>query len=173
MDLRYPIGPYEQPPLTAAARRNHLQGMAGSVTLLRAAVKDLKPAQLDTAYRPGGWTLRQVVHHLADSHMNAYIRVRMALTEDAPKIKVYDEARWAELEDARLGGIEVSFKLLDATHIRWGSLMRTLTPDDWKRYYVHPENGKVTVEAALAYYAWHLRHHTAHITALRERLAWA
>lgn len=173
MDLRYPIGPYERQPPTAAARRNHLQVMAGSVTLLRAAVKNLSPAQLDTAYRPGGWTVRQVVHHLPDSHMNAYIRVRMALTEDAPKIKTYEEARWAELEDARLGGLEVSFKLLDAIHIRWGSLMRTLTPDDWKRYYVHPEIGKVTVEEALARSAWHLRHHTAHITSLRERMNWA
>ena len=173
MDLRYPIGPYAAPPLTAATRRNHLQTLAGGVTLLREAVKDLTPVQLDTPYRPGGWTLRQVVHHLPDSHMNGYIRCRMALTEDLPKIKAFDEARWAELEDARRGALEASFKMLDAIHIRWGALFRSLTPDDWKRAYLHPESGKTTLEAALAQYSWHLRHHTAHITSLRERMAWA
>ncbi len=171
-DLRYPIGKYKAPPLTAAARRNHLQDLAGGVTLLRQAIKGLTPVQLDTPYRPGGWTVRQVVHHLPDSHMNAYIRCRMALTEDKPTIKPYDEARWAELEDARRGPLEVSFKLLDAIHLRWGALFRSLTEDDWKRVYLHPENGKVSVEGALAIYSWHMRHHTAHITSLRERSGW-
>jgi len=171
-DLRYPIGPYQQPPLTATTRKNHLQTIAGAVDALRLAVKGLTPVQLDTPYRPGGWTVRQVVHHLADSHMNVYIRCRMALTEDKPKIKTYDEARWAELEDARRGQIEASLKMLETIHIRWGALMRSLTPDDWKRVYVHPENGKVSIEAALAHYAWHTRHHLAHITTLRERSGW-
>lgn len=173
MDLRYPIGPYQAAPLTAASRRNHLQTIAGGVEQLRLAVKGLAPVQLDTPYRPGGWTVRQVVHHLPDSHMNAYIRCRMALTEDKPKIKTYDEARWAELEDARRGQLEASFKMLETIHIRWGALLRSLTEDDWKRVYIHPENGKVSIEAALAQYAWHMRHHTAHITSLRERSGWA
>ena len=173
MDLRYPIGPYAEPPLTAASRRNHLQTLAGGVEQLRLAIKGLTPVQLDTAYRPGGWTVRQVVHHLPDSHLNGYIRCRMALTEEKPKIKTYDEARWAELEDARRGPLEVSFKLLDAVHLRWGALFRSLTVDDWKRVYVHPEHGRTTIEQALALYAWHLRHHTAHITSLRERSSWA
>ncbi|HLY75736.1 MAG TPA: putative metal-dependent hydrolase [Planctomycetota bacterium] len=173
MDLRYPIGPPVATPPTPAARRNHLKDLAGGVTLLRQAVKGLTPVQLDTPYRPGGWTLRQVVHHLPDSHMNGYIRCRMALTEDLPRIKTYDEGRWAELEDARLGPLEVSFRLLDAIHLRWGALFRSLTEDDWKRAYVHPEDGKTTLDGALALYAWHLRHHTAHITSLRGRMSWA
>ncbi|HZE97232.1 MAG TPA: putative metal-dependent hydrolase [Planctomycetota bacterium] len=173
MDLQYPIGPFKPPPATAATRRNNLQELAAGVTLLRQAVKGLTPVQLDTSYRPGGWTVRQVVHHLPDSHMNGYIRIRMALTEDKPTIKTYEEARWAELEDARRGGVDVSFKLLDAIHIRLGALFRTLTPDDWKRAYIHPENGRMTVDHALANYAWHTKHHTAHITSLRERMNWA
>src|SRR5579872_33 len=129
MDLRYPIGPFVAVPPSEAARRNQLKDLAGGVTLLRQAVKGLTPEQLDTPYRPGGWTVRQVVHHLPDSHMNGYIRCRMALTEDSPKIKTYDEARWAELEDARRGPVEVSCMLLDAIHLRWGALFRSLTPD--------------------------------------------
>lgn len=171
-ELKYPIGPFNPGPLTAASRRNHLQDLAGAVELLRVAVKGLTPAQLDTPYRPGGWTIRQVVHHLPDSHMNGYIRCRMALTEDKPKIKTYDEARWAELEDARRGQLEASLKMLDAIHIRWGALLRSLTPDDWKRIYIHPDNGKMSIELALANYAWHGKHHTAHITSLRERQGW-
>jgi hypothetical protein len=173
MDLRYPIGPFKAPPLTAGSRQNHVQDLAGGVTLLRKAVKGLSLAQLDTPYRPGGWTVRQVVHHLPDSHMNAYIRCRMALTEECPTIKPYDEARWAELEDARRGPLDVSIQLLDAVHVRWVALFRSLTDDDWQRVFVHPDYGKVTVEAALAQYSWHMRHHTAHITSLRERSGWA
>jgi uncharacterized damage-inducible protein DinB len=170
-DLRYPNGPFA-PGTPAASRRNHLQSLAGTVSQLREAVKGLTPAQLDTQYRPGGWTLRQVVHHLPDSHMNGYIRFKMALTEEKPAIKTYEEDRWAELEDSRLGAIEVSLKMLDALHVRWGSLMRSLTPDDWKRVYIHPKNGKMTLDHALANYAWHGRHHTAHITSLRQRQGW-
>jgi uncharacterized damage-inducible protein DinB len=171
-DLRYPLGPFKAPPPSAAARRNHLQDLAGGVTLLREAIKGLTPVQLDTSYRPSGWTVRQVVHHLPDSHLNAYIRIRMALTEEKPTIKPYDEARWAELEDARRGPLEVSFKLLDAVHLRLGALLRSLTADDWKRAYIHPESGKTTVDTALAHYAWHMKHHTAQITSLRERSGW-
>jgi hypothetical protein len=173
MDLRYPIGPEVVSPPTEATRRNQLKHLAGGVTLLRQAVKGLAPEQLDTPYRPGGWTVRQVVHHLPDSHMNGYIRCRMALTEDTPKIKTYDEGRWAELEDARRGPLEASFMLLDAIHLRWGALFRSLTPDDWKRAYLHPEIGKMTMGRALAHYSWHLRHHTAHVISLRERMGWA
>ena len=172
MNLQYPIGPFAPPTPTAASRRNDLQSVAGAVALLREALKGLTPAQLDTPYRPGGWTVRQVVHHLPDSHMNGYIRFRMALTEEKPTIKTYEEARWAELDDARRGAVEASLRLLDALHIRWGALMRSLTPDDWKRVYVHPVNGKMTLDHALANYAWHGRHHTAHITSLRERQGW-
>jgi hypothetical protein len=171
-DLRYPIGPFKPEPPSAASRRNHIQGLSGAATLLRQAVRGLEPAQLDTPYRPGGWSVRQVVHHLPDSHANAYIRMRLALTEDAPKIKPYDEARWAELEDARLGVLEPSLKMVDAIHLRWVMLLRTFTEDEWKRVYVHPDLGRVTLDTALDLYAWHTRHHLAHITSLRQRMSW-
>lgn len=172
MDLRYPIGPWTPVPPSPAARRNHLQDLSSAATLLRQAVRGLTDAQVDTPYRPGGWTVRQVVHHLPDSHINGYIRMRFALTEDAPTIKPFDEARWAELEDARRGVLEPSLKMVDAVHLRWAMLLRGITDDDWKRVYVHPENGKMTIEKALDLYAWHTRHHIAHITSLRERSGW-
>jgi hypothetical protein len=172
MDLRYPIGPWTPVPPSPAARRNHLQDLAGAATQLRQAVRGLSDAQLDTAYRPGGWTLRQVVHHLPDSHVNGYIRMRFALTEDAPKIMPFDEARWAELEDARRGVLEPSLKMVDAVHLRWAMLLRGLTEDDWTRVYVHPDHGRMTIEKALDLYAWHTRHHLAHLTSMRERSNW-
>jgi len=172
MDLRYPIGPWTPVPPSAAARRNHLQDLAKAATSLRQAVRNLSDAQLDTPYRPGGWTVRQVVHHLPDSHANGYIRMRFALTEDAPTIKPFDEGRWAELEDARRCVLEPSLKMVDAIHLRWAMLLRELTADDWKRAYVHPENGRMTIQKALDLYAWHTRHHIAHITSLRERSGW-
>ncbi len=172
-DLRYPIGPYERPGTsTAAEREARIANIKALPGLLRGAVRGLGDDQLDTPYRPGGWTLRQVVHHLPDSHLNGYIRMRFALTEDAPKIKPFDEARWAELEDARRGVLEPSLKMVDALHLRWAMLMRGLTADDWKRVYVHPEHGKMSIEKALDLYAWHTRHHIAHITSLRERMEW-
>lgn len=172
-DLRYPIGPFKPVPPGEAARRNHIKDLAGAATLLRQAVRGLTDAQLDTPYRPEGWTVRQVVHHLPDSHANAYIRMRLALTEESPTIKPYDEQRWAELEDARRGVLEPSLKMVDAIHLRWVMLLRALAESDWSRVYVHPEMGRVTLEKALDLYAWHTRHHLAHITSLRERMKWA
>ena len=171
-DLRYPIGPFKPEPTSAASRRNQLKDISGAATHLRHALRGLTDAQLDTPYRPDGWTVRQVVHHLPDSHANAYIRMRLALTEDAPKINPNDEARWAELEDARRGVVEPSIKMVDAIHLRWVMLLRTLEDNDWKRVYVHPEMGRVTMAKALDLYAWHTRHHLAHITSLRERMSW-
>jgi hypothetical protein len=171
-DLRYPIGPFKPEPTSAAARRNQIKDLSGAATHLRQSLRGLTDAQLDTPYRPDGWTVRQVVHHLPDSHANAYIRMRLALTEDAPKINPFDEARWAELEDARRGVVEPSLKMVDAIHLRWVMLLRTLGEDDWKRTYVHPEMGRVTLAKALDLYAWHTRHHLAHITSLRERMSW-
>lgn len=171
-DLRYPIGPFKPVPSTPASRRNHIQDISGAATLLRQAVRGLTDAQLDTPYRPGGWTVRQVVHHLPDSHANGYIRMRLALTEDAPKIKPYDEARWAELEDARQGVLEPSLKMVDAIHLRWAMLLRAIGETDWTRVYVHPDQGPVTLAKALDLYAWHTRHHLAHITSLRTRMKW-
>ena len=171
-DLRYPIGPFKATTSSPASRRNQIKDLSGASTLLRQAVRRLTDAQLDTPYRPNGWSVRQVVHHLPDSHANAYIRMRLALTEDAPTIKTYDEARWAELEDARKGVLEPSLKMLDAIHLRWVMLLRALGDDDWKRLYLHPEHGRVTLAKALDLYAWHTRHHLAHITSLRQRMNW-
>lgn len=171
-DLRYPIGPWKPTPPSSATRRNQLQDLKGAATLLRKAVRDLSDDRLNTPYRPGGWSVRQVVHHLPDSHLNGYLRMRFALTEDKPTIKPFDEARWAELEDARRGVLEPSLKMVDALHLRWAMLLHGLTEDDWKRVYVHPESGRMTIEKALDLYAWHTRHHIAHITSLRERSGW-
>lgn len=139
---------------------------------VRAAVAGLNDAQLDTPYRPDGWTVRQVVHHVPDSHMNSYVRFRLALTEDAPVVKPYEEARWAELHDARTMPIEPSLELLDSLHARWVPLLRSLTEGDWKRIFRHPDLGPVRLEQNAALYAWHGRHHVAHITRLRERMGW-
>ena len=139
---------------------------------LREIVKDLRDGQLDTAYRPGGWTARQVVHHLADSHTNSYCRFRLALTEDLPVIKAYDEARWAELSDAKQAPIELSLTLLDALHGRWVLLLESLTEEDFRRAFRHPEHGEMRLDWTLGLYAWHCRHHVAHIAGLREREGW-
>ena len=128
--------------------------------------------QLETPYRPGGWTVRQLVHHVADSHLNSYTRFRLALTEDAPAIKGYDQERWAELADARTAPVLVSLVLLEALHRRWVQLLRSMTPADFARTFVHSELGKVSLDRNLALYAWHGEHHTGHITGLRERMAW-
>ncbi|MBN2370319.1 MAG: putative metal-dependent hydrolase [Vicinamibacteria bacterium] len=165
-DIRYPVGRFQPPapPLSSADRMRHIAEIDGLPVKLNKAVRDLNDAQLDTPYRPGGWTIRQIVHHLADSHMNAYIRFRLALTEHEPMIKPYDEARWAELDDARTGPIDVSLSLLSALHSRLVVLLHSLKPDDWLRAYHHPERGVVPLDTALAMYAWHGRHHVAHIT---------
>ena len=172
-DLSYPIGKFHyETPLTKTQRNAALDTIAGVPAKLREAVRGLSPAQLDTPYRPDGWTVRQVVHHVPDSHMNAFIRTKLALTEDEPTIKPYDEKRWADLVDARLTPIETSLVLLEAVHERWNHLLRAMTDSDFARAFRHPEHGLRTLDWMTALYAWHGPHHVAHITALRERNGW-
>ena len=172
-DLRYPIGKFHyEGPLSEEHKQESLNDIASTPANLRAAVKNLSEGQLDTPYRPGGWTVRQVVHHVPDSHMNSYVRFKLALTEDEPTIKPYAEDKWAELADTKETPVEVSLALLDSLHDRWVRLLRSLTPDDWKRTFRHPELGTMTLEKTLALYAWHGRHHVAHITELRKQMSW-
>src|SRR5262249_10530754 len=138
----------------------------------RTAVQGLSPQQIETPYRDGGWTVRQVVHHVPESHMNAYIRFKLALTEDEPTIKPYREDRWAQLPDCQATPLEVSLALLESLHERWVGLLHLLKPEDWKRTFRHPELGIVSLEKNLALYSWHGRHHVAHITELRKRMGW-
>lgn len=172
-DLRYPIGKFQyQEPLTDQQKRECLDALAQTPANLRASIAGLADAQLDTPYRPGGWTVRQVVHHVPDSHMNSYVRFKLALTEDNPTIKLYAEDRWAELPDTKATPVEVSLALLENLHDRWVRLLRSLTAEEWKRTFHHPKLGPMTLEMALAIYAWHGRHHVAHITELRKRMSW-
>jgi len=169
-DLRYPIGKFSYDgTLTEDQKQKFLDDIAHAPANLRAAVKGLSQQQLDTPYRPGGWTVRQVAHHVPDSHLNAYVRFKLALTEEEPTIKPYAEDRWAQLADTQTTPVEVSLAMLDALHDRWVRLLRSLKPEDWKRTFRHPEMGVMNLERTLALYAWHGRHHVAHITALRER----
>jgi len=171
-DLRYPIGEFVAPgSLTPAERVDAIEQIAQLPRRLRDAVAGLSAEQLDTPYRPGGWTVRQVVHHVPDSHMNSYVRWKMALTEDVPTICTYEEARWAELPDSQ-APIEISLDLVDALHTRWVILLRQLPDDVWGRRLRHPELGELVLDDMLALYAWHSRHHVAHITSLREREGW-
>ncbi|MBI4641727.1 MAG: bacillithiol transferase BstA [Candidatus Tectomicrobia bacterium] len=173
-DLRYPIGEFKiEGDITHEQRQKLIDEIASTPAKVRSAVERLSQEQLDTPYRPGGWTVRQVVHHLADSHLNSYTRFRLALTEEEPTIKPYDQARWAELDDARMAPVEISLALLEALHRRWVLLLRSLTPGDFARTFLHPELGIVTLDATLRLYEWHGRHHTAHITSLRERMGWS
>ena len=172
-DPRYPIGKFHfDGPLNDDQRRNALDDIANTPANLRMAVNGLSEAQFDTPYRPEGWTVRQVVHHVPDSHMNAYIRFKLALTEDEPTIKPYEQQLWADLADTRETPIEVSLTQLDSLHDRWVRLLRSLTREDWKRTFRHPELGIVSLERNLALYAWHGRHHVAHVTELRKRNGW-
>jgi len=172
-DLRYPIGPFEsRTELSSEERQTMIEQIAETPARMRAAVFGLDERQLDTPYRDGGWTVRQVVHHVPDSHMNAYMRLKFALTEDEPMIKPYDEARWAELSDSRDTPIEVSLTLLESLHARWAGLMRSLQPQDFRRTLIHPDHGVRTVDWLVAMYSWHGRHHTGHITSLRDRMSW-
>jgi hypothetical protein len=172
-DLRYPIGKFTYDgPLTDAQKQEALNHIAETPAKLRSAVKGLSEAQLNTPYRPGGWTVRQVVHHMPDSHVNSYVRFKLALTEQEPTIKPYAEDRWAELADTKATPIEVSLTLLDSLHDRWVRLLRCMTAEDWKKSFRHPALGLMPLERNLALYSWHGRHHVAHITSLREREGW-
>lgn len=173
-DIRYPIGRFRFDGDSSSGRRQHwISEIAAAPAQLRAAVAGLTTTQLDTPYRDGGWTVRQVVHHVPDSHLNAYTRIKLALTEDEPTIKPYEEARWAELPDAREGDIEPSLSLLEFLHQRWLMLLRELKPADYDRQFRHPEHGRIfKLSETLALYAWHGRHHVAHITSLRNQKGW-
>ena len=171
-DLRYPVGRFAFTSADESTRAAAIATIADLPARLRAAVEGLSDAQLDTPYRDGGWTVRQVVHHLPDSHLNAFTRFKFALTEEKPEIKAYDEARWAELPDGRTGPVAPSLALLDGLHARWTLLLRALRPADLERQLVHPQNGVMTLDRMLALYAWHSRHHVAHITELRRREGW-
>ncbi|HWV57267.1 MAG TPA: bacillithiol transferase BstA [Longimicrobiales bacterium] len=171
--LRYPIGRFRP---RQGLSREEIDGLIEDIAALpgdfRRVAAPLTREQLDTPYRPGGWTVRQVIHHVPDSHVNAYIRFKLALTEDQPTIKPYDEAAWAELPDGRGEDIEGSLLLLEATHRRWTHVLRSLDTGAWARAFHHPDSGVVSLEHALQLYAWHGRHHLAHVTRLRERSGW-
>jgi hypothetical protein len=171
-DLRFPIGKFVLPAvITVEMRGRALDGIAAMPLHMRDAVRGLSESQLDTPYRPGGWTVRQLVHHVPDSHLNAYVRLKLALTEDNPTVKPYDEKAFAGLADSRLP-IDVSLSLLEAVHIRWMAVWRSMTPDQFERPLYHPEIGAITIDYLLFTYDWHSRHHVAHITNLRAREGW-
>ena len=174
VDLRYPVGRFVYSGNSSRAAINQsIADIEQFPAQLRAAVDGLDQQQLDTPYRDGGWTPREVVHHVADSHMNAYVRLKLALTEQAPTIKPYNEADWAKLADVSTIPIEVSLDLLDALHTRWVALLRAMPDSAFERIYIHPEQEKpVPIHAMTALYAWHGRHHAAHISALRKRNGW-
>ena len=168
-ELRYPIGHFD--PAAAGSRSEQIDVLRRLPANLRLAVQGLDETQLDTPYRDGGWTVRQLVHHVADSHMNSYIRVKLALTENAPTISAYDEAAWARLPDSALP-VEVSLSLVGAVHARFVSLFEAMSEADFEKSFTHPERGPVTLSSNLALYAWHSQHHTAHVTRLRARMGW-
>jgi hypothetical protein len=171
-DLRYPVGEFTMPASVTPPMRVDAIGAITALPLkMREAVRSLSDAQLDTPYRPGGWTVRQVVHHVGDSHVNAFIRVKLALTEDNPTVKPYDEKAFAQLADQRLP-IDVSLALLDGLHARWAAVLDSLTPPQFARPLHHPEIGAITIDYLVQTYGWHSRHHVAHITRWREREGW-
>jgi DinB family protein len=172
-DLRYPIGKFRfEGESTDEQRQEFIRNIAEAPSGLRAAVEGLNAEQLETPYRPAGWTVRQVVHHVPDSHLNSYIRFKLALTEHEPTIKGYDEGQWAELIDARTLSVEVSLALLESLHKRWVTLLESLSHKDFARTFKHPELGIVSLDRNLALYSWHGRHHVAHVTRLRDRMGW-
>jgi uncharacterized damage-inducible protein DinB len=173
MDLSYPIGKFDFKQTVAPSQYPALIAeIAAAPALYRDAVRGLDDAQLDTPYRPEGWTVRQTVHHVADSHMNSCIRFRLALTETEPTIRPYDQKAWAELPDSRLAPVELSLQLIESLHARWAYLLKALSDADFARCFRHPEIGLMRLDTNLALYAWHGRHHGAHITGLRERSGW-
>jgi hypothetical protein len=171
--LCYPIGHPEYPDAISNEQiRRWIASLENLPADLRKITEDLNDARLDTPYRPNGWTVRQVVHHLADSHMHSYIRFRRAVTEENPLVTAYDQKKWAELPDARNAPVELSLRLLGALHARWAALLKELTPDQWNRTYNHSELGPVSLERALVLYEWHGRHHLSQIAKLRDRMGW-
>jgi uncharacterized damage-inducible protein DinB len=173
-DLRYPIGKFKRPEkLTAAERKAAIDAVADTPAAMRKALKGLKDAQLDTPYREGGWTVRQVAGHVPDSHLNAYVRFKLALTEEQPTIKPYKEGPWSELPDTKGTPVEVMLALLESLHTRWVTLLRSIPAADWAKTLNHPENGVMNLDQLLALYAWHGKHHVAHITSLRDRMKWS
>jgi hypothetical protein len=173
MDPSYPIGKFEMPKEVMAARRKQaIDEIASTPAKMRAAVKGLNDAQLDTPYRAGGWTVRELVHHVPDSHLNAYVRLKLALTEEKPTIKPYDQEAWAKLADSKSTPIEISLTLLSSVHDRWDRIWRSMKPEQFARLLIHPENGERNVDWLLLVYEWHGKHHTAHITELRKQKGW-
>jgi uncharacterized damage-inducible protein DinB len=173
MDLSYPIGRFQTPESVAPQeRKQHIETIAALPARLREAVQGLNDPQLDTPYRPGGWTVRQLVHHVADSHLNSYSRFRMALTETEPAITAYDEKKWAELADARTLPVESSLQMLEGLHSRWVTLLECLSESDFLRTFRHPENGLMRLDRTVALYAWHSKHHLAHVEGLKSRMGW-
>jgi len=172
-DLRYPIGKFQPPEkISDEMRKELIQQISEAPARLRDAVKGLSEDQLEVQYRPGGWTVRQVVHHLPDSHLNAYVRFKLAITETVPLIRPYDEGSWAEVHDARLAPIEMSLMMLESLHQRWVFCLHSMEGRDFSRKFRHPERGLMDIGKLVALYAWHGRHHVAHITSLRERMGW-
>lgn len=173
IDLRYPIGRFQRPAsVSAADRESAIAVIAAAPAEYKAAVKGWTEEQLDTPYRPDGWTVRQLLHHVPESHMNSFIRFKLALTESEPTIKPYDEDAWAKLPDATSGPVDAPLRLLESLHECWVRLLRTLTEEQWQRQFQHPESGALRLDVNLLIYAWHCRHHLAHITGLRERMGW-
>jgi uncharacterized damage-inducible protein DinB len=172
-DPRYPTGTFTfDPDITPDKRRTSIAAIRATPAALRAAVRGLSEAQVNTPYREGGWTVRQVVHHVPESHMNAFTRFKLAMTEDNPTIKPYEEDRWVRLGDIPRTPLETSLALLDALHERWVTLLEVMTDEDFRRPLTHPQNGPMTLDRMLQLYAWHGPHHVAHITRLRARERW-
>jgi len=172
-DPRYPIGRFDRNiNITREMRSDFIKTIETLPSQLKKEVENLSPQQLDTPYRDGGWTIRQVVHHIPDSHVNSYVRFKLALTEDNPQIKTYEESLWAELPDTFNTPIEISLQLLDSVHKRWAILLRSLTDEQFEKTFQHPEWGNITLSKTLALYAWHSKHHLAHITELKKRMGW-
>ncbi len=171
-DLKYPIGRFKAPEkITPSSIRQWINDIESLPEKLSSALEEVSEEFLDTPYRPGGWSVRQLIHHIADSHLNSYIRFKWALTEQSPTIKAYDEKAWAELEDAKTTPIEVSLALLNALHQRWGLVLKNLGETDLDKYFIHPETGgKIPLKLNIALYAWHGNHHLAHILALKKRI---
>lgn len=171
-DLRYPIGKFERSSeITPEMRVEFIQTIKDLPAKIKEAVEGLSEEQLETPYRPDGWTVRQTIHHVADSHLNSFCRFKLALTEDVPTIRPYDEASWAELADSKMP-LEDSFKIIEGIHSRWTNLLNSMTDAEFARKLIHPDSGEWTIEEFLGLYEWHSKHHTAHITRLRERNKW-